>query len=550
MGASMALAGFGLSSCRKPEMHLVPFTKSAEWVIPGKFLYYSTAMPRRSGAMPLVVSTVDGRPIKIEGNPIHPESNGATDAFAQASILDLYDPSRSQRFVRQNKLSDRASFEKYLAELRPKMGADGGAGLAFLVEETYSPTRERLRTELQKQFPKMRWCVYDPLLSEAQHFSTEMSFGPNARIIPQFDKADVIFALDSDFLNCSNGDLGSVRGFTSRRRVREAKDSMNRLYVVENRFTITGAMADHRLRFPASQIPGLTHALATKIAVATKDPGLSSVLITLKAPEKAEKYDEHWLKEAAQDLLSKPGASLVLAGPHQPVVVQLMVYAMNNALKNVGTTMLVRELPKTSRNNSILQLASEMEAGRVKQLFIFGGDPVYNAPRSLAQNRQTRQPLDWADLQKMVPDVIRLGHYEDATSALSQWHVPVAHYLECWGDGLTNGGGYVAMQPMILPLFGGLSELDMLQLVGGQPAAAGPELIQETFRATNPPGDFATAWNKFLHDGSAKHIATTRPAAEVQRQLRRRRRAHALEQSTDADEGLTRDRALRQLFRG
>ncbi|HEY5036736.1 MAG TPA: TAT-variant-translocated molybdopterin oxidoreductase, partial [Chthoniobacterales bacterium] len=176
MGASMALAGFGLSSCRKPEMHLVPFTKSAEWVIPGEFLYYASAMPRRYGAMPLVVSTVDGRPIKIEGNPNHPESNGATDAFAQASVLDLYDPSRSQRFVRQNKLSDRAAFEKYITELRPKIAADGGAGLAFLVEETHSPTRDRLRTELQKQFPKMRWCVYDPLLSEAQHFSTEMSF--------------------------------------------------------------------------------------------------------------------------------------------------------------------------------------------------------------------------------------------------------------------------------------------------------------------------------------------------------------------------------------
>ncbi len=512
MGASMALAGFGLNSCRKPEMHLVPFTKSAEWVIPGKFLYYATAMPRRSGAMPLVVATVDGRPIKIEGNPNHPESKGASDAFAQASLLDLYDPSRSRRFVRQNKLSDRAAFEKYIAELRPKMAADGGAGLAFLVEETYSPTRERLRAELQKQFPKMRWCVYEPLMTEAQHFSTEMSFGPDARIIPQFDKADVIFALDSDFLNCGGGDLAAVRGFTSRRRVREAKDSMNRLYVVENHYTLTGAMADHRLRFAASQIPGITHALATKIAVATKDPGLSSVLITLKTPEKAEKYDERWLNEAAQDLLSKPGASLVVAGPHQPVVVQLLVYAMNSALKNVGTTMLVRELPKTARSNSILQLASEIEAGRIQQLFIFGGDPVYNAPRSLTQDHKTRQPLDWVDLQKKVPDVVRLGQYEDATSGLSQWHIPAAHYLESWSDGLTNGGSYVAMQPMILPLFGGLSEVDLLQLIGGQPAAKGLELVQETFRATAPPGDFASAWTKFLHDGFAAHIpARDRP---------------------------------------
>ncbi|MGI8889320.1 MAG: TAT-variant-translocated molybdopterin oxidoreductase [Chthoniobacterales bacterium] len=506
MGASMALAGFGLSSCRKPEMHLVPFTKSAEWVIPGKPLYYASAMPRRNGAMPLVVTTVDGRPIKIEGNPNHPDSNGATDAFAQASVLDLYDPSRSQRFVRQNKLSGRAEFEKYINELRPQMSGDGGAGLAFLVEETHSPTRERLRTELEKQFPKMRWCVYDPLLSEAQHFSTQLSFGENTRLIPQFDKADVILSLDSDFLNCGEGDLPSIRGFTSRRRVREAKDSMNRLYVVENHFTITGAMADHRLRYPASQIPAFTHALATKLAVETKDQGLASVLITLKAPTKKVKYDERWLNELAADLLSKPGASLVVTGPHQPVVVQLLVYGINNALKNVGTTLLLRSLPPTTRANSILQLASDIDAGRVKQLFILGGDPVYNAPRAITIDRRTKTPIDWADLQKRVPNVVRLGQYEDATSALSQWHIPAAHYLESWGDGLTPSAAYVAMQPMILPLFDGMSELDLMQMVLGQPKAEGPALVQETFRQTSPPGEFEVAWNRFLHDGFASHV--------------------------------------------
>ena len=506
MGASMALAGFGLSSCRKPEMHLVPFTKSAEWVIPGKFLYYATAMPRRNGAMPLVVATVDGRPIKIEGNPMHPESNGASDAFAQASVLDLYDPSRSQRFVHEKKLSDRAAFEKYIAELRSKMAKNGGLGLAFLVEETHSPTRDRLRSELQKQFPRMRWCVFDPLLSEAQHFSTQISFGDNTRLIPQFDKADVVFALDSDFLNCGEGELTSIRGFTSRRRVREAKDSMNRLYVVENHFTLTGAMADHRLRYPASQIPAITHALATKIAAATRDPELSSVLITLKAPTKTAKYNARWLDEAAQDLMSKPGASLVVAGPHQPVVVQLMVYGINAALKNLGTTLLLRELPKKARSSSILQLAGEIDAGRIQQLFIFGGDPVYNAPRAITLDRKTKQAIDWPELQKRVPDVVRLGHYEDATSALSQWHVPAAHYLETWSDGLTPGGSYVAMQPMILPLFDGLSELDVLSLVAGRPIVDGPQLVQETFRATSPPGDFETAWSKFLHDGFASHL--------------------------------------------
>src|SRR5205807_4488043 len=165
MGASVALAGFGVSSCRRPEAHLVPFTKSVEWTIPGKFLYYTTAMPRRNGAIPLLVTTVDGRPIKLDGNPLHPASNGGSDVFAQAAIHDLYNPERARRFTENGKTADYAALEKYLGDLRGKMQADGGAGLAFLVEETHSPTGERMRAELAKMFPKMRWCVYDPLLS-------------------------------------------------------------------------------------------------------------------------------------------------------------------------------------------------------------------------------------------------------------------------------------------------------------------------------------------------------------------------------------------------
>jgi len=508
MGASMALAGFGLTSCRRPESHLVPFTKSVEWAIPGKPLFYATAMPRRTGAIPLVVATHDGRPTKIDGNPLHPASGGATDAYAQASILDLYDPARSKRFVEKGETRDRATFDKYLTDLRTRIAADGGAGLAFLVEETHSPTRERLRSELATAYPKMRWAVYDPLLSEAQGFATQLSFGDNSRLIPKLDRADVVLALDSDFLDCSDGDLATARGFASRRRVSAAKDTMNRLYVVENRFTLTGAMADHRLRCPASQIAAFAYALAGKIAVATKDAGLSSTIATLTPPVNGEKFDEQWLTECANDLMAKPGASLVLAGSQQPVVVQLIAYAINSALKNVGTTLLVREFPRNPKNNSILQLASEMEAGRVKQLFILGGDPVYNAPRALRPDRDTKEWLDWGELQKKVFEVIRVGYYEDATSALSQWHVPAAHYLETWGDAVTTEGSYVAIQPMILPLFGGMSELELLNSLLGRPKVEGPDLVQETFRATNPPGDFATAWSQLLRDGSASHIST------------------------------------------
>jgi MoCo/4Fe-4S cofactor protein with predicted Tat translocation signal len=519
MGASMALAGFGLTSCRRPEAHLVPFTKSVEWTIPGKALYYATAMPRRTGAIPLIAATVDGRPIKLEGNPLHPASGGATDTFAQASLLDLYDPARSKRFVEKGEKTekgekkenfeprDRAYFEKYLAQLRTKIAADGGAGLAFLVEEVHSPTRERLRAELLKVYPKMRWCVYDPLLTEAQSFATQLSFGDNARLVPRFERADVVLALDSDFLDCGEGDVAGVRAFSSRRRMGEAKDAMNRLYVVENRFTLTGAMADHRMRCPASQIPAFTRALAGKIAVATKDQGLASTIATLTEPVNAMPFDDAWLTECANDLMAKPGASLVLAGPHQPVVVQLMVYAINSALKNIGATVIVREFLRAPKTNSILQLAGEINAGRIKQLFIFGGDPVYNAPKGITIDKDLKAPVDWPELQRKVPDVVRLGYYQDATSELSTWHVPAAHYLEAWGDALTSDGAYLAIQPMILPLFGGMSETELMHAVLGGPKIEGPELVQETFRASAPPGDFQAAWNALLRDGFATHLA-------------------------------------------
>jgi molybdopterin-containing oxidoreductase family iron-sulfur binding subunit len=506
MGASMALAGVGLTSCRRPELHLVPFTKNVEWTIPGKFLYYATAMPRRTGAISLIATTVDGRPIKLEGNPLHPASGGATDNFVQASILDLYDPSRSQRFVHKSKASNRAEFDAYIGTLRNALTGQHGDGLAFLVEETHSPTRERLRAELEKVFPSMRWCVYEPLLGQEQTTAAQNAFGSGARLIPKLDRADVILALDSDFLDCGRGDLESVRAFTSRRKVSSAKDNMNRLYVVENRFTLTGAMADHRLRCPASQIAALAHALAQKILGGTNDAGLGGVLGSVQSPASAATFDERWLSEAANDLLAKPSASLVLAGPNQPLAIQLLVYAINAALKNVGQTLVVRQAPQNPRTIDISQLASDINDGRIKQLFIFGGDPVYNAKRGLVQDRETKLPLDWDDLQKKVPEIVRLGYHQDATSALSHWHVPLSHYLESWGDALTPGGDYLSIQPMILPLFGGLSEIEFLNALLGGPKMEGPELVQETFRATNPPGDFQTAWFRFLHDGVAPHV--------------------------------------------
>src|SRR5262249_24135698 len=246
------------------------------------------------------------------------------------------------------------------------------------------------------------------------------------------------------------------------------------------------------------------YALATKILAGTNDSGLGSLIGNFQGASNT--FDQEWMDGVASDLMAKPGASLVLAGPTQPLAVQMLVYAINAALKNLGQTLIVRQVPRNPKTIDISKLATDINEGRVKQLFIFGGDPVYNAPRGLVEDLQTKVPLDWGELQKKVPNIVRLGYHEDGTSALSQWHTPLAHYLESWGDVLTTGGDYLWIQPMMLPLFGGVSEIELMNMLLGGPKLEGPELVQETFRLTHPPGDFQTVWSKFLHDGSAAHI--------------------------------------------
>jgi molybdopterin-containing oxidoreductase family iron-sulfur binding subunit len=233
-----------------------------EWTIPGKFLYYATAMPSAHQRDSAYRNDCGRTPDQARRQSAASGKWRRDRHFRQASILDLYDPSRSQRFVHKEKKSDRAAFDAYIGKLRNALLTQQGEGVAFLVTETHSPTRERLRAELEKILPGLRWCVYEPLLSQEQSSAAQGVFGGSVRVLPRFDRADVILALDSDFLDCGQGDLASVRAFTSRRRVSAPKDNMNRLYVVENRFTLTGAMADHRLRCPASQIAAFAHALA------------------------------------------------------------------------------------------------------------------------------------------------------------------------------------------------------------------------------------------------------------------------------------------------
>ena len=486
MGGSMALAGIGLTGCRRPEAYLVAFTQGAEWTIPGKFLYYATTMPRRNGAMPLIATTSDGRPTKLEGNPLHPISNGATDTFAQASVLDLYDPNRSKAIKVGGVKTDAAALGAKLDEIAAS--AHGGDGLAFLVERVDSPTRDRLLGQLREKFPNLLWAEYEPLGASETAAATAACFGGGVSVIPDFSRADKVLAVDSDFLNASFSGLDQVRGFMARRRISEPGQAMNRLYVAETHYSSTGGLADHRLRIKPSETGAFLRTLGKQVAALTGDGGLTSVVAAF--PDSPLSADPKWIAECAKDLAASAGKSVIVVGDQQPAAVQALGLAINTALGAPGRTLcgLRTEAPAAA---TIGELAAAMQAGRVQNLFILGGNPVYNAPADLR----------FGDLLSGVPVSVRLGIYEDETSAVCKWHVPQAHYLESWGDARSADGTICAVQPMILPLWDGVAEVEILNRLAGNEQPIGPQLVRETFARMAGGGDLEAKWTEFLRQG-------------------------------------------------
>jgi molybdopterin-containing oxidoreductase family iron-sulfur binding subunit len=476
MGASMALTGVGMSGCRRPESFIVPLTEGVEWTIPGKFLYYATSMPTRLGAIPLIATTVDGRPTKLEGNPLHPYSNGATDAFAQASILDLYDPSRAKEVKRDGAVVGVDQLDAYLAEISQQ----GGEGLAILADGQQSPTRARLRDELLKKYPDAIWAEYEPLGASESDAATESGFGENVRLVPSFAEADVILALDSDFLNVSNVGPAYAKDFYSRRHPDGEK--MNRLYIVENHYSNTGGLADHRLRLKASDIGAFAAALAARVGAGGGERfGEASVALNVE-----------WLDGVAQDLLAHQGRCLVLVGSHQPAAVQALGLAINQALGNVGTTVKGIQTP-AKKVATISDLSAAIRATKVRTLVILGGNPVYDAPADLG----------FEQLITQVPSTLHLSPFDDETSLACEWSVPAAHYLEAWGDAWTFDGTHTSVQPMIMPLWNGVSQLELLAQLLGQAKPVGPDLIRKTFEEKSGATGEALemAWNEFLRAG-------------------------------------------------
>jgi molybdopterin-containing oxidoreductase family iron-sulfur binding subunit len=481
MAASFALGGIGLAGCRRPEAYVLPYGKSVEEVKDGLPLYFATALPLRRAAIPLVAETYQGRPTKLEGNPSYAPHGGASSLIAQASLLDLYDPDRSTAHLKDGAAYSTAALHDQLAAISQKFAAERGAGLAFLAESSSSPTRAALVARLQEKFPGAIWAEYEPVIDEPPVEAARAAFGRNLKPMYRFAQARRIVSLDGDFLQAEPAATTHARAFGQGRRVtsKDNADRMNRLYVAESGFTITGAMADHRLRIASSHVLALAAALAGRVLGTDAYAGLAQGL----------EVKPDWISECAADLLAHKGEGLVLAGAHQPAAVHALAYLMNVALGNLGRTVEFVAVEPTGAA-TVRQLAASIRAGSVKTLFILGGNPAYNAPVD----------LDWPLLQKSVPEVIRHGYYVDETSALAGVHIAATHYLESWGDARTADGTIVPVQPMILPLFDGMQELTLLVRLLGDSATDPYTLVYSTITKL-AGGDPDKSFRHFLHEG-------------------------------------------------
>ena len=488
MGASTALAGFGLASCRRPEELIVPYVNAPEWVIPGKPLYYASSIPAAGGAVPAVVTNYQGRPTKLEPNRIHPGNDGHS-AFAQASILDLYNPARSRDFLNKGQKVSRAAAEKQLAELT----ASGKVGFVF--GEDDSATRTRLRGELAKKFSAAQFYSYEALAGAGRKASNEATFGAGAEVVADFSNAKCILSLDSDFLELDK--QGPVKGYYDRRHVNGrdySKDAiknqknLNRLYIAEPTYSLTGGMADHRAPVAPSQLGRFLAQLANELGVSVSIPG-----------GKFTGKKEKWIKECAKDLAKNRGEAVVLLGSRYDKELHDLAHLVNVKLGSYGKTLNAVKTQKAGLG-SAAQLVADVDAGKLDTVILLTpANPV----------------LESEALKNALAKVktVQLGLRLDATARAADLHVPAAHYLESWGDSFTSNGVYTIVQPMILPLYDGVSELELLlsfldgKLHNSKVSKVSPAYtaVRKTFDSVVNPVTGAkaaeAAWMKLLREG-------------------------------------------------
>ncbi|MFP3940320.1 MAG: hypothetical protein ACLF0P_08435, partial [Thermoanaerobaculia bacterium] len=531
MGASFGLAG--LTACRRPVEHIVPYVEPPEERLPGVPERYATTLPLGTSAYGVVVESHDGRPTKIEGNPRHPSSLGAASSWMQASVLELYDPDRGRKVLRRpageaaegaegaeegEEPRQRDDFEEstwddfatFWSEVASPERAPDGRGIAVLSEGFASPTTARLVRRFRERYPEARFAVWEPAGEGNAFAGIEQATGRAQRPVLHLEEADVVLALDADLLLTEGEALANARGF-ARGRKPERDRGMNRLYAVEPTLTVTGANADHRLRVPASQVRDFADELARRLGAIPPD---GSRTTRSKVPEAARRK----VGLLARELGHAGRRALVVAGRRQPPEVHALAHALNQALGAVGTTVTLEEVADTGwgRPGDVAALAGDLRAGEVSTLVILGGNPAYDAPGSL----RFAEALDRAE------HVVHLAPRPDETSEHAAWYLPQSHFLEAWGDARAADGTASVVQPLIAPLFDTRSTAEVLALLTGEGAgegageegsegpATGYELVRRTWGVASPaaigPG---SAWRRILHDGVAPPEAA--PAGSV-----------------------------------
>ena len=483
MSASLALAG--LSGCTKqPDEPIYPYVKEPEDLVLGRPVYFATAMPFNTGAVPLLVKTDAYRPIKVDGNPEHPVNRGSSDPLSQGSLLDLYDPDRSQRVIKRGEVREFAAF---LAEFRAMLSdkkASGGAGLYILSDTVTSPSLAAQWKTAQQNYPNAKWIQWDPINRDSAYSASKTAFGDYYDAQYRLQGADVIVSLDADFLSgiTHPGFLRLAADYASRRKLTDANISMNRLYAVESAPSTTGFKAEHRLALKPSDIAPFAAALAAAVGA-----GGSGAQPPAGAAGK-------FLSAIAADLKANAGKCVVIPGEQQTPAVHLAAIAINQALGNVGKTVVYTETVNPMPSNQgqdLISLVNDMKAGKVDWLVILNANPVYTAPVD----------LQFEEALGKVKTTAHLGSHLNETGLVTEWHINGAHYLESWSDTRAYDGTATVVQPMIDPLYGGKTAHDVIQSMLDQPDLSPYQVVRKTWQSSLGSGDQEHAWRKILHDG-------------------------------------------------
>ncbi len=491
MGASLALAG--LAGCTKqPDEPIFPYVKAPEDLILGKPMYFASAFPFPTGAIPVLVKSDAFRPIKVDGNPDHPMSKGKSDAYTQATLLDLYDPDRSKEVRLRGQPSEWADFQQAFSTAAKKM--NGGEGIYFLSETITSPTLAAQWRQVQAKYPQAKMVQWEPVNRDSAMAASKAVFGSYMDAQYKLENADVILSLDADFLGgiAQPGFLPMATAYAKRHRY-EAGSAMNRMYAVETMATVTGMKAEHRLALKPSDLAQFAALLA----------GGGEAIAGSAIGQPAQSFAAAVLK----DMQASAGRCVVVPGEQAPPVVHMAAHALNEQFGAVGNTVVYTETvnPMPSEQVADLKvLVSDMNAGKVQWLVMLGVNPLYSAPAD----------LEFEAAFNKVPNTVHLGSHVDETGAASVWHINRAHYLESWSDARAYDGTISIIQPMIAPMYGGHSSHEMLQTLLDDPQVSAFDAVQANAKTYIKDADFATAWRRALHDGWVEGTAFTAATAK------------------------------------